>query len=290
MNGLPYYKAYPRDFIEGTIGMPFELKAAYRLVLDLIYMQGGNLPDDARYISGLLGCTIRKWNSLRKQLIARGKLVVSGEFLTNDRAVRELETLGKLQSKQRDNRSRPNKINELRSPQADHTEPDTEPDKIVAAQPKPLERPPSEKPAQVPAAALPAVVDLTILSDRLLEVAGPCLANLAVAPGLYSMMIPQMWIDQGCDIERDIIPALQLTVAKGRKNIRSWEYFTATVSEAKAKRIAGLPAIEIEKRQRRHLGELKADGTHESMRERMDRLLREHAPAIERERQSGVLS
>ncbi len=22
MNGLPYYKAYPRDFIEGTVGMP----------------------------------------------------------------------------------------------------------------------------------------------------------------------------------------------------------------------------------------------------------------------------
>ncbi|MBC8717497.1 hypothetical protein [Ochrobactrum sp. Marseille-Q0166] len=42
-------KPYPRDFIEGTIGMSFELKAAYRLVLDLIYMQGGNLPDDARY-------------------------------------------------------------------------------------------------------------------------------------------------------------------------------------------------------------------------------------------------
>ncbi|MFK5283859.1 DUF1376 domain-containing protein, partial [Lacticaseibacillus paracasei] len=56
MNGLPYYKAYPRDFIEGTIGMPFELKGAYRLLLDLIYMQGGRLPDDAKYISGLLGC------------------------------------------------------------------------------------------------------------------------------------------------------------------------------------------------------------------------------------------
>ena len=30
--------------------MTFELKGAYRLVLDLIYMQDGQLPDDARYI------------------------------------------------------------------------------------------------------------------------------------------------------------------------------------------------------------------------------------------------
>lgn len=44
MNGLPYYKAYPRDFIEGTVGMSFELKGAYRLVLDLIYLRSGNCP------------------------------------------------------------------------------------------------------------------------------------------------------------------------------------------------------------------------------------------------------
>lgn len=82
MNGLPYYKAYPRDFLEGTIGMSFEVKGAYRLILDLIYMQGGKLPDDARYISGNLGCSVRKWNAIRAELIERGKLHEFGEFLT----------------------------------------------------------------------------------------------------------------------------------------------------------------------------------------------------------------
>lgn len=126
MNGLPYYKAYPRDFIEGTIGMPFELKAAYRLVLDLIYMQGGNLPDDARYISGLLGCTLRKWNSLRGELIAMGKIEINGEFLTNKRAVIELETTRKFTEKQAENRSKPNKNNGLKSPPCDQTDTDTD--------------------------------------------------------------------------------------------------------------------------------------------------------------------
>lgn len=127
MNGLPYYKAYPRDFIEGTIGMSFELKAAYRLALDLIYMQGGSLPDDARYISGLLGCTVRKWNALRSQLLEMGKLEIIGEFLTNKRAIIELETLRKLGEKQAENRARPNKNKEIKSPRLNHTEP--EPDK-----------------------------------------------------------------------------------------------------------------------------------------------------------------
>ena len=116
MNGLPYYKRYPRDFIEGTIGMPFELKVTYSFILDLIYMQGGNLPDDPRYISGLLGASVRKWKSLRQGLIDAGKLQVitnaEGTFLTNYRAVSELETLAKLSRKQSENRSRPNKNND----------------------------------------------------------------------------------------------------------------------------------------------------------------------------------
>lgn len=126
MNGLPYYKAYPRDFIEGTIGMDFEMKAAYRLILDLIYMQGGALPDDARYISGLIGCSVKKWNSLRGKLIDAGKIEVRDGYLGNLRADKELETLGKLQDKQRENRARPNKNNNLQSPRSDHTDTDTD--------------------------------------------------------------------------------------------------------------------------------------------------------------------
>lgn len=132
MNGLPYYKAYPRDFIEGTIGMAFEVKGAYRLILDLIYMQNGKLPDDARYISGLLGCTIRKWKLIRSELVSIGKLQVSGEFLTNYRAVSELETLSKHKDKQRENRARPNKNKDLQSPKnhhlRDYPEPEPEPE------------------------------------------------------------------------------------------------------------------------------------------------------------------
>jgi uncharacterized protein YdaU (DUF1376 family) len=126
MNGLPYYKAYPRDFIEGTIGMDFETKAAYRLVLDLIYMQGGALVDDARYIAGLLGCSVKKWNALRGALVSAGKIVVRDGYLGNYRADKEMEILGKFQEKQSKNRRHPNKNNSLESPRIDHTEPDTD--------------------------------------------------------------------------------------------------------------------------------------------------------------------
>jgi uncharacterized protein YdaU (DUF1376 family) len=124
MNGLPYYKAYPRDFVEGTIGMPFEIKCAYRVVIDLIYMQGGDLPDDARYISGHLGCSLRKWNAIRDALVEMGKLQVSGGFLTNYRADKELEMLAKLQDKMSENARQPRKNKGLEKPLPSHTEPE----------------------------------------------------------------------------------------------------------------------------------------------------------------------
>lgn len=106
--------------------MPFEIKGAYRIVLDLIYMQSGDLPDDARYISGLLGCSVRKWTSIRKFLVDADKLIVTGDFLTNYRAITELETLAKLQDKQRQNRSGPNKNKGLSTPRSDHPEAEAE--------------------------------------------------------------------------------------------------------------------------------------------------------------------
>lgn len=127
MNGLPYYKAYPRDFMEGTINLPFELKGAYRLVLDLIYMQGGKLPDNSRYIAGLLGCSTKAWNGYRAKLIELGKLCEADGFLTNDRADAELEMLAKLSQTQREKRLGKSKNNDLQEPQLNQPEPEPEP-------------------------------------------------------------------------------------------------------------------------------------------------------------------
>lgn len=133
MNGLPYYKAYPRDFIDGTVGMAFELKATYRLVLDLIYLQSGRLPDDARYISGLMGCSVRAWNKNRLELISRRKITVENGFISNFRADKELETLRKLQENNAEKASKPRKNKHLQEPQqsqrAIYTDTDTDTDK-----------------------------------------------------------------------------------------------------------------------------------------------------------------
>jgi uncharacterized protein YdaU (DUF1376 family) len=125
-NVLPYYKAYPRDFMEGTIGMSMEIKGAYRLVLDLIYMTGGNLRDDARWISGHLGCSVRKWESIRIALICAGKIQVKGGMISNERARAELDTTLGQQKTNAENGPKAHKNKRL--PERTLSQPEPEPD------------------------------------------------------------------------------------------------------------------------------------------------------------------
>jgi len=103
MGSRPWYKRYPSDFIAGTIGLSVEEKGAYAICLDLIYDRGRPIPDDARWIAGACGCSIRKWNTLRSRLIEAGKLVDLGGHLTNSRAEKEIENSAKISRKLSEN-------------------------------------------------------------------------------------------------------------------------------------------------------------------------------------------
>lgn len=82
---VPYYKRFARDFLEGTAAMEFELKGAYSIVLDLLHLHDGRLPDNSRYIGGQMGCSTRKATSLIQQLIDAEKLYRDGSVLRNSR-------------------------------------------------------------------------------------------------------------------------------------------------------------------------------------------------------------
>lgn len=113
-NALPYYPRYPRDFLDGTAGMTLEIKGAYSVVLDLIYMMGERgLPDDARYISGQLGCSVRKWNSIRETLISAGKIFTENGIISNTRADKEKIIQRTYRDNKAENRRRPNKNKDL---------------------------------------------------------------------------------------------------------------------------------------------------------------------------------
>lgn len=79
--------------------------------------------------------------------------------------------------------------------------------------------------------------------ERLVEAAGDCLANPVNAQGLLTEATPLMWLESGCDLERDILPTLR-AASKSRKGkrISTWGYFTDMIAENRARRLAGMPA------------------------------------------------
>lgn len=85
-----WYKRCGADFIHGTMMLTLEEKGAYSLCLDLIYDRGGPIPDDARWLSGVCGISMRKWGAIRARLVELGKLVADAGHLSNSRADLEL--------------------------------------------------------------------------------------------------------------------------------------------------------------------------------------------------------
>lgn len=130
MNALPWYKAYPRDFLEGSAGLSLELKGAYRLILDLIYLHNGALragsPDEERYIAGQLGCSLRKARGILEVLVSSGKLDLNDGIISNKRAEKEMEISRLSQEKQAENARGPRKNKDLEKPRQTDTDTDTD--------------------------------------------------------------------------------------------------------------------------------------------------------------------
>lgn len=60
------------------------------------------------------------------------------------------------------------------------------------------------------------------------------------------MTIPEMWIREGADLERDILPTVRSVGARQHgEKIRDWKYFNQAVSNAKARRERGLPPPDL---------------------------------------------
>jgi len=116
---------------------------------------------------------------------------------------------------------------------------------------KPEERKEEDKSRIVPSVPRTTAIipgGLHELEHNLLEACNGALDNPANCSGLLNLSIPQMWIDQGADLEKDVLPALRAVGKRAHgKRINTWNYFTRAVAEAKAAREAGLPAVEPRK-------------------------------------------
>lgn len=89
---MPYHRRYHGDALTGTMNLSLEERGAYATILDLIYDEGGPIIGDRRWLSGFLGCSMRKVDVLLSSLIEKGKLYETRDKkLSNRRAEKELQ-------------------------------------------------------------------------------------------------------------------------------------------------------------------------------------------------------
>ena len=101
MSAFGWHPREHRAALDGMLMLTLEERGAYNTALDLIYDRGGPIPDDARWLAGWMGCSLRRWAQLRATLIVKGKLYALSlngvASLMNQRAASEIENQAKLQ-------------------------------------------------------------------------------------------------------------------------------------------------------------------------------------------------
>jgi DNA-binding transcriptional ArsR family regulator len=85
-------------------------------------------------------------------------------------------------------------------------------------------------------------------ADRLLKAAGPGLCSKSRLALSGSTGIIAEWIEEGFDLELDVVPVIRARTARARGSpVRTWEYFTEAIRRAHARRLRKVrPAVSAE--------------------------------------------
>ena len=85
-----WYQRDVRSAIKGMARLNLEERGAYNTLIDHQYLMGGPLPEDDRHIAGPMGCDVRVWKRVKKQLVAKDRIQISDGLIEDVRASYEL--------------------------------------------------------------------------------------------------------------------------------------------------------------------------------------------------------
>jgi uncharacterized protein YdaU (DUF1376 family) len=107
MKRAPFFPFYPQDWLDDTriFDMGLEAEGAYIRLLALMWVRGGSVPDNERWLCNALRCTKSKWRGLRHTLIesANPVLFCSESEIFNPRLREELKNFEQKSIKNRSN-------------------------------------------------------------------------------------------------------------------------------------------------------------------------------------------
>jgi uncharacterized protein YdaU (DUF1376 family) len=90
---FPFFKFYPRDWLEATRDLSLEARGAYIDLICILMEMEGHLADNDKWISHQMHVSPRKWRTLKVQLVEHEKIFIDDGKIVNERCLKELDAL-----------------------------------------------------------------------------------------------------------------------------------------------------------------------------------------------------
>lgn len=229
------------------LALTLEERGAYNTCLDLIYDREGPIPDDARWLSGWMGVSSRKWATIRASLIVKAKLFavnVNGvPSLMNQRAAIELENQSNRSRELAENGAKGGrKVAEQKAKDNKNNAPPQAPVKLYTGTVTGTDNDDDSASArfsdwdgedlgQLESLLREAAGEAVNVASPMLQVVAPVLALMRPGAG------------PACDLRLDVLPAIRAAAPKVRRPADRWDYFVPMISQARDARLRGAPAM-----------------------------------------------
>lgn len=89
---------YPNEALAGMKFLSVMEELAYRRIIDLLYTEGGELPDDDEAM-GEQTRTLKEWPKVKASLLRKGKIVIVDGAITNERCTEILMAIAEKSAK-----------------------------------------------------------------------------------------------------------------------------------------------------------------------------------------------
>lgn len=110
---FPFFKFYPRDWLESTRHMTLEERGAYIDVICILMEMEGHLASDDDWMRHQLHIPKQRWRKMKARLIEHDKIRVEDGKIVNDRCVKELaDLMGKREQNSKNIEKRWKKVRE----------------------------------------------------------------------------------------------------------------------------------------------------------------------------------
>ncbi len=235
MSAQHWHKRYHSDALTGFMSLTLEERGAYQTILDMIYDRGGPIVNNDRLLAGYMGVSVRKWAALRDTLITKGKIVIDGEFIINERAIFEIEKAAKTARKLAENGSKGGR-NKSENAKKDN---ENKEDDLA-----PLEQNPSLSRYQIPeeakASSAREPIDIAALAHLLSKAAGLEMPDPGRNYARHSEVLTLVtgWVDAGADPVK-MEECVAARAASMPSPARSLKYFDMPITAMIAQKVSG---------------------------------------------------